>query len=173
MNIFQFLLFIFCIAANVVILAGIYWKKTLHRLTFYPVVLQSICDLVAVGIFGIYPWAESLFKIPFLLQEDFDYENDGIMEKLQKRWSRIIRSYPGLNCFLFAASEHMNEYGTGPCMLVIAIERYFIVCHARDTKRGRFRNFMIALNCLLTCVVMLSTGAFTYFTFKGTLDCFS
>ena len=60
-------------------MAGIYWKKVLHRLTFYPVALQSVCDFIAVGIFGIAPWIESMLQIPIIA---YDYNDFTVHESL-------------------------------------------------------------------------------------------
>ena len=160
-NRFQLLLSLTCILANGITLVGLVCKKVLHQLTFYPVLIQSICDLTSVGVFGMCVWIDNFFD----LEANFISES-GLIKDLHKTWSKAVNTF-GWRCFLSAGSEHINEYGTGPCMLVIAIDRYLNVFHPHEVKRGRLRKVSIGLNIILTCVVLAFIGLFTFYTFKG------
>ena len=160
---FQLLLSLSCLLVNAVILFGLYWKKELHQITFYPVLIQSICDLAAVGIFGIFEWIEQFFKLKVAF-----IAGSATIFDLWNRWSEAT-SKAGLDCFLSVASELINDFGTGPCMLVIAIDRYLNVFHPHGVNIGRIKKFRIGLNVTMTCIVTGFIGAFAVNTFIGML----
>ena len=117
------------IVMNVYIISAIFADENLRSVDFYPIGLQSFCDVI-VGITTLWRNANEL---------SFYAENGNIGNEYVKtrglmasyfRYSTAIQPGNHLVGMLgYFIGKRFNIYSTGYCVLAIAIERFILVCH--------------------------------------------
>ena len=122
----------FCAVSNCYFLAVICFVKQIRDWKYFPIAFQSMCDLLSCGF--VLFWKSMQDVIVRHGTSDGDYFLSG-------RFATWYRSTwlgddpPVLKCVQEFILDIANDYSTAPCLLIMAAERYLMVCQSGWSKR--------------------------------------
>ena len=171
---FQVILFFFSFCLNLYLVCCFLFDADLRQLRNYPIFLLNFTDLLATG-----PGFFSLLVSQQFIQPHTDFNFDG--QDTFVSWISHIRDFFRPHVYSLIVSnvswfwyiclpelltQRLNEYSNGPCTLLIAYERYVMVCkpHQKDQILTEKRRYKMYATVTLTIIFMLFLDAFIRYT---------
>ena len=139
-----------CVVLNLLMILFFMLHKKFRALTFCPLIIQSLVDIIGPGIANI------MFEV-FLLDRALSQgsSNLGLAYWLEIKMTRAVSP---LDCALTFLRVLLNEYTTGPCVLATAYIRYALVCHA-SRKNLVEKQTLLTITFLVVVFAFIAVGA--------------
>ena len=138
-----------CVVLNLLMILFFVLHKKFRRLTFCPLMIQSLVDIIGPGIANI------MFEV-FLLDRAL---SDGSPNWGLAYWMefKMTRGISLMDCILTFLRVSLNEYTTGTCVLATAYIRYALVCHA-SRKNLVEKKTLLAISFLIVFIAVIAVG---------------
>ena len=125
-----------CVVLNLLMILFFMLHKKYRSLTFCPLIIQSLVDIIGPGVANI------MFEV-ILLDRALSARNfSRSSNRGMAYWMEfeMTRGLSLMDCTLVFLRVSLNEYTTGTCVLATAYIRYALVCHAsRANLVGKIR----------------------------------
>ena len=144
---------------NIHLLTAIVSEKQLRKIELYPIGIQAFCDiLTALALF------HGSSQVILTQRTDFNSPEFVLSGNF---WNSLRAMYffnPGLSGtnnywrdLLFFAQSKLNYYSTSFCMVVIALERYILICQPFAAKTILTKRNRIKLAVTLTISIVIAS----------------
>ena len=138
---------------------AIFYEKELRSIKYYPVGLQAFCDIL-IG-YRVFDYSLYVLLIRYSINEEneWKYTYNGkvaeLMRSFQYKKEEFLyeHAYTASEFLSFVYSD-LNLITTGYCVLVIAIERYIMVCHPFRAKQIITKTSRI-ISCVFLTIFLL------------------
>ena len=143
----------------------------MRKLTFVPVLIQVVSDIMVVGISNfIHSLGVIAKNLPYHI---IDLTTGTFIGPLRSETTRQVGSFDVFaeqRCILHFCREVLNDHVTGVCFLVIALERFILVVYPVKSLEILTKKLKIStINLLLVFILASSIGKYQWLriTFGG------
>ena len=141
-----------CVVLNLLMILFFILHKKFRSLTFCPLMIQSLVDIIGPGIANV--MFEVLLLDRALSSRTFRSVNQGMAYWMEFKMTRGISL---MDCTLTFLRVSLNEYTTGTCVLATAYIRYALVCHA-SRKNLVEKKTLMTISFLIVIVALTAVG---------------
>ncbi|XP_063721970.1 uncharacterized protein LOC134848439 isoform X2 [Symsagittifera roscoffensis] len=151
---------------NTYIVCLFLFARQFRKLEYYPLALNSFVDIFGSGL--IPPITEFMFAT-----YEFNYERgrDAFTGYFFRYFGeRYQNNYRVANCLAYFLRYLSAQYATGPCVLVLALDRYLAVCWPHQVKQILTRRVRVAICTTITLIILFIAIASSAIVSKNLLD---